>query len=283
MEMRGSSTLVVSAVSLALTASACARERHFQLSGQVLAIDQARQEITIAHGDIAGFMPGMTMPFKVKDAKLLDGKTTGDLVTATLAVRDTTAVLTAIERTGHADVASAPPPAVPLTLVSPGETVGDAIFTDESGARHSLADWRGRTLAVTFIYTRCPLPDFCPRMNRNFGAVQHGVIADPGLRTKVRLLSITLDPAFDTPAVLADFARRAAANPEVWSFLTGDAASVQRFASQFGISTMPGEAAGEVVHNLRTAVIASDGRLIAVLSGTEWTPDELLGILRGRA
>jgi protein SCO1/2 len=272
---------VASLAVIALVATGCARERQYKLSGQIVAIEPARQEITIAHGDIAGFMPGMTMPFKVRDAKLLEGRAAGDLVTATLAVRGTVAHLTSIERTGHAAVRT-PVPVIPLKVLAPGDAVEDATFTDESGARRTLADWRGRALAVTFTYTRCPLPDFCPRMNRTFGAVQHGIVADARLRTTVRLLSVSIDPAFDTPAVLAAYAQRSSANPDVWSFLTGDKASIERFASQFGLSTMAGDGA-ELVHNLRTAVIGPDGRLVTILSGSDWTPDDLLGILRGRA
>jgi protein SCO1/2 len=258
----------------------CRRGQHYQLTGQVLAVNQTRQEITIKHADIPGFMPGMTMPFRVKDAGLLNGRVPGDLVSATLEVHPTDAYLTSIVATGHATPIE-PLPADGITNpLEPGTTVADADFIDDSGTKRRFSEWRGRTLAVTFIYTRCPLPDFCPRMNRNFAAVQHGILADRQLRDRVHLLSVSFDPAVDTPAVLAKHARQAGANPDVWSFLTGERDAIGRFASQFGVSTIREDGSTEIVHNLRTALISSDGRLVKVFTGTDWTPDELLASLR---
>jgi protein SCO1/2 len=258
---------------------ACARGRTYALNGQVLAVDADRKEITIAHQDIVGFMPGMTMPFKVREPRLLEASKPGDLVAATLRVVDAEAYLTAIERTGHRALPeSATRPVRPL---QPGSVVADAEFSDQSGDHCTLVDWRGRTLAVTFIYTRCPLPDFCPAMNREFAAVQREVLTDPRLRDRVHLLSVTIDPANDTAPVLAEYAKRAGANREVWSFLTGDSRTLDRFAGQFGVSTSrDGSGPEGIVHNLRTAVIGSNGRLVTILSGRDWTAADLLTFLR---
>ena len=266
---------------LVLTAAACTRPRHYELRGQVIAVDPARQQITIRHEDIRGFMPGMTMPFQVRETALLEGRTPGDLVTARLVVEDADAYLTAIRRTGHSPLADVPPPPPSPDLLEPGETVPDPPLVDEAGTPRRLSDWKGRVLAVTFTYTRCPLPNFCPLMDRNLAAVQRAMADDATLRNRVHLLSITFDPAFDTPAVLAAHARRAGARASDWNFLTGDQHIVDSFASRFGVSVIREDPrALEIVHNLRTLVVDADGRLVKVLSGNEWTPADLLTDLR---
>ncbi|MEO8078563.1 MAG: SCO family protein [Acidobacteriota bacterium] len=268
------------AVCAFLISSACARGRRYELKGQIVAVDPVRQELTITHQDIRGFMPGMTMPFKVRDPRLLDGREAGDLVTGTLVVEDTDAYLASVERTGHAALTEAPP-APRMDVLDTGETVPDVRLTEETGTSRSFSEWRGRALAVTFIYTRCPLPDFCPAMDRQFAAVQRAVAADPQLRDRVRLLSISFDPAFDTTAVLAEHARRVGADPGLWHFATGERDAIGAFALRFGVSVMPEEgAAPGIVHNLRTAVIDRNGRVVQIFSGTDWTPAELLEALR---
>ena len=277
------SKLAAVSATLLLT-SACTGQRSYTLVGQVLAIDSGRREITIRHQEIPGFMQGMTMAFKVRDHRLLEGRMPGDLVNATLIVSATDSHLSSIVRTGHAPLPE-PAPAVPASsILTPGGVAPDAEFTDESGVRRRLSDWRGRILAVTFIYTRCPLPDFCPRMNRHFAAVQADVVADARLRERVRLLSVSLDPDFDTPAVLAAEARRVRADPNVWTFLTGSREVIDRFAVPFGVYVVRnGKNLGDITHNLRTAVIGADGRVLTIFSGSEWSPADLLGALRSGA
>ena len=258
--------------------------REYELRGQVLAVDPARREITIKHDDIPQFMPGMTMPFKVQDVRLLEGRAAGELVKATLVVEPNGAHLRAIERIGSAPLADVPPPRSPDALLDPGDAVPDATFVDERGAPRRLSDWRGQAVAVTFIYTRCPIPDFCPLMDRHFTTVQRAIASDAALRGRVHLLSVSFDPQYDRPPVLTAHARRVGAEPAWWTFLTGSPRDVEAFAWQFGVSVIrEGEAAGEIVHNLRTAVIDGNGRLTAVLRGNQWTPDELVEELRKAA
>jgi protein SCO1/2 len=264
-----------------LLAGACSRGRQYELKGQVLAVDPVRQELTIKHGDIRGFMPGMTMPFKVRDAKLMEGRTAGDLVTATLVVEDNAAYLSTVLATGHAPLTEPPPPPRTMDILDPGSPVPDVKLIDETGAARSLSDWRGRVLAVTFIYTRCPLPDFCPRMDQNFAAVQHEVLKDGKLRDRVSLLSVSVDPQFDTPEVLAAHARRAGADPRFWRFATGDADAVAQLAGRFGVSVFrEGSDPSGLTHNLRTAIIKPDGTLATVLGGNDWTPAALIEAVR---
>jgi protein SCO1/2 len=276
--MRAGFTILVASLVLA---SACARSREYELRGQVLAVDAARQEITIKHEDIKGFMPGMTMPFKVRNAKLLEGSAPGDLVTATLVVRDADAYLSAVRVTGKAPLSEPPPVTHAVDVLRPGDSAPDVWFLDESGHPRQFSEWRGRTLAITFIYTRCPLPDFCPRMDRNFAEAQRAIAGDQQLRERAHLLSVSFDPAFDTPAVLGAHARRVGADPAIWNFVTGDRDAIDTFAPRFGVSVIRGDKDTEqIVHNLRTVVIGPNGRLVQIFNGNDWTPAELVAAIR---
>ena len=272
--------IVVLAVIAALSA-ACGKDKRYTLVGQIVAIDVARQEITVKHQDIRGFMPGMTMPFKVRDAGQLSSHKPGDLITATLVVEENRGVLDDIRKTGEAPLTSEAPAAPAAALLENGAAVPDAQFVDQDGRARQLADWKGKTLAVTFVYTRCPLPDFCPLMDRQFAAVQQALKAESGLAAKVRLLSVSFDPQHDTPAVLKVHAGRVHADPTLWTYLTGSPAVIDKFAAGFGVRIMREDPAKtEIVHNLRTAVIDKDGRLVTVLRGNEWKSDQLLDELR---
>ena len=255
--------------------------RTYQLKGQVLAIDQARQELTVNHADIPGFMPAMTMPYKVRDANLLKGRTPGELIGATLIVEGSDAYLQSIRHEGVAALPEERPAARAMDVLDVGEPVRDAELIDQSGARRSLEDWRGQVLAVTFVYTRCPLPNFCPLIDRHFADVQEQVRSSSDLQGRVHLVSVTLDPEYDTPPVLLRHAGRLKADPAVWSFLTGSRERMEAFASQFGVSIARENAPStEVVHNLRTAVIDANGRLVTILSGADWQPPALIAEIR---
>lgn len=260
----------------------CSRpERTYELRGQVIAIDEGRAQMTIKHEDIRGFMPGMTMPFTVEDPRALRERQPGELITATLVVAENHAYLRDVRRTGAAPLTEEAPAAAPPDVLQPGAAAPDAPFTDERGSARRLADWHGQAVAVTFIYTRCPLPDFCPLMDRHFRQVQEAVAADATLRGRVHLLSVSFDPDTDTPPVLRAHARRAGADAAHWTFLTASRADLDRFASRFGVSIIrPETADAEIVHNLRTAVIDTQGRLVTIYSGNDWTPPELLAQLR---
>jgi protein SCO1/2 len=246
----------------------------------VVAVDAANARITIKHEDIRGFMPAMTMPFEVRDGRLLEGRAPGELITATLVVEERGAFLSEIRHTGTAPLPEAPAPA-PADVLQPGDRAPDAAFLDQQGRARRFSDWRGQVVAVTFIYTRCPLPNFCPLMDRNFRDVQRAIAQDPALRGRTHLVTISFDPGYDTPQVLAQHATRISAEPAHWTLLTGATDQVDRFTAKFGVSAIKGDQPGaEIVHNLRTAVIDADGRIVTVLSGNEWTPADLLGHLR---
>jgi protein SCO1 len=276
-------TLTLLSLFLAILSAACsAPAREYELRGQILAVDREQRTLTIRHDDIEGFMPAMTMPFKVKDRGLIDGRVPGDLVRATLVVRDTEAYISSVERIGHVELSEATPsPGASAPIATAGDEAPDAELVDEAGRSRRLSDWRGSVVAVTFIYTRCPVPNFCPLMDRHFLAVQRALTTDAHLSSRAHLVSVSFDPEFDTPAVLAAHARRLGADPARWTFVTGERNQLDPFAARFGVTTIrDGATDWEIVHNLRTAVIDPQGRIVTIFSGNEWTPGELLQVMR---
>jgi protein SCO1/2 len=237
--------------------------------------------VTLKHDDIPGFMPAMTMPYFVKNHRGLDGLAPGDIVDATLVVKGNEVYVEAIRKAGHAAL---PPDAKPVRIMAvmqPGDEVPDDPLQDQTGATRKLSDWRGRSLAVTFVYTRCPLPDFCPRMDRHFADLQRAIKNEPLLRERVHLVSVSFDPAHDTPAAIRVHAEARGADPAIWSYLTGTPAAIDHLTSRFGVSAIGEKDAGETfTHNLRTAVIDPKGRLVKTYSGNEWTPTDILNDLR---
>jgi protein SCO1/2 len=271
------------AVLLAGAATACSNAgtaRQYELQGQILAIRPDTAEVVIKHGDIKGFMPGMTMPFKVRDRALLEGKTAGDLVTAQLTVQTETAWISRLDKTGSAPLAEVVAPSPSLTVpLAPGDPLPAASLTDQDGRTFSIRSLDGVPVVVTFVYTRCPLPQFCPLMDRRFAEIQQGILATPELRGRARLLTVSFDPDFDSPAVLKAHALKVGADPEVWTFATAPRAEVDAFAAALGVSVMR-EADRTITHNLRTGVFDAGGRAVAIYSGSEWSAAQVLADLR---
>jgi protein SCO1/2 len=252
------------------------------LEGQALAVRPGAGEVVIKHGDIPGLMPAMIMPFKVRDRAALGRVTAGDFVTATVVVAGTDSWLEQLAPTGrHAPV----PEGVALPHVverplTPGDAVPAVTLEDQNGAPFSPADLKGAAWAVTFIYTRCPLPTFCPTIDRKFVAVQRLLTADPAL-SNAKLVSVTMDPDYDRPSILRAHAQRLGADPGRWRFVTGDKDTVDRFGERFGLMVVRGSGAPEeFVHSLRTAVIDPEGRLVRRFDDTSWEAEELVAALR---
>jgi protein SCO1/2 len=257
--------------------------REFEIVGQIQALAPERGEVTVKHQDIKGFMPGMTMAFKAAP-DVLSGKKPGDLVTGTLVVEEVQAYISKLAVTGHRALeAAAPLPADGSAIIQPGDPVRDAALVDQDGQARRFSGWRGHRLALTFVYTRCPLPQFCPLMNQHFRTVQATLDRTPAL-ADVRLLTMSLDPGYDTPQVLKPYATGAGADPARWIFLTAEPAAAADFMAQFGIFTEANPAnPADITHNLRTAIIGADGRFAAVHTGNRWTPDQLVADLTAAA
>jgi protein SCO1/2 len=266
--------------------AACAPEpeaRLYQLKGQILVVKPETNEVLVKHEDIPGFMPAMTMPYAVNDPALLKARVPGDLITATLNVGRDRAFLTAITKTGAAplpdDARTTIPAAAGVRILQAGDTVPDTTLLDQDGRPVTLKDFRGSALAVSFIYTRCPLPQFCPLIDRRYGDVQKLAANDPALAGKIKLISISFDPEFDRAEVLRGHAVKVGADPAVWRFATAEAAIVDRLAAEFGINVIR-EKDGTITHNLRTAVIDPSGRVVSIVDNNTWTAEELAASLR---
>ncbi|HEX6463650.1 MAG TPA: SCO family protein [Vicinamibacterales bacterium] len=259
----------------------------YPIHGQILAISGqtpgARVEVTLKHGDIPGFMPAMTMPYGVKDPAAVSGLSAGDVIDATLVVQGNNVHLESIRKTGRAPLPADANAVKATDVMQPGDRVPDAALVDQTGTTRSLSDWRGKVLVVTFVYTRCPLPDFCPLMDRHFGTLQQAIKKDPPLRDRAHLVSISFDPAHDTLPVIRAHATALGADPAVWSYLTGTPEAIDTMTSRFGVSTIQEkESPDTITHNLRTAIVDRNGRLVKTYTGNDWTPEALLDDLRAQ-
>jgi len=282
--------LFVLSLGLAVAVAACSKapeQRVFTLQGQIQSIEAPRKIVVIKHEEIKGFMPAMTMPYEAAEASLLDGLAPGDLINAQLVVFSNGAHLTTIKKVGAAplekppaDVPNPPTASAWFELLKPGEAVPDGKFLDQDGKKLTFGAFKGSPVVMTFIYTKCPLPTFCPLMDRHFASLQHTLKTDPALKT-VHLVTVSFDPATDTPAVLKKHAKSLDADLTRWTFLTGDRDDVDQFASRFGVSVSRAlNDARDITHNLRTVIIGADGTLKKVYTGNEWSPEQVLTDLK---
>ncbi len=164
-----------------------------------------------------------------------------------------------------------------VPLLSVGDEVPDCELINEQGKMFHLHDYRGEAVAVTFIFTRCPLANYCPLMSTHFLAVQQE-LSKEGTAKKWHLLSLSFDPAHDTPDKLQDYAKIHGADASCWTFATGKPGVVTNFGAGFGLTARYDE--GLLNHNLRTVVIDAKGRVQHIFKGNEWTPQELVWELR---
>ena len=272
---------VIALAASLLAGASCSGVERYEMRGQVLGINRDKMEILVKHEEIEGLMPAMTMPWKVKTMGMLDNLGPGDLITSEIEVDDAAGLVTKITKLGTArpDVPAPAAPAAPgVKLIQPGADVPDQAFVDQDGRRRRFSEVRaGRALAVTFMYTKCPIPTFCPMMDRHFAETQ-ALLKSQGLADKAHLLSVSFDPKHDTPVVLKQHARKLKADPALWTFVTGDGDEIDRFATNFGLTLVRGQAPNpdEIGHTLRTALIDRHGRLAKTYEGAEWTPLDLI-------
>jgi protein SCO1/2 len=254
----------------ASSAAGCAR--HYTTTGLVLRIDRPGQAVTISHDAFPGFMDAMAMPFDLKGSARETRLTAGDRVRLRLAVKHDRSWVDRLDVISAAPVdAGLQQTPVAPALVPVGSPIPDFELVDQDGAVVRLSALKGKVVAVTFIYTRCPLPDYCPRMVENFRAVRSRLAAR--MDRDLVLLTVTFDPKYDTPQTLAAYAASSRAGGAGWHFLTGDAARIERVCNAFGIQYWAEE--GLITHSLQTAVIDRDGRLAATVEGKDFTPQQL--------
>jgi protein SCO1/2 len=258
--------------------------QRYELKGKIISFNKAQQQVVIQHEAIPDVMEGMTMPFTLREDSAFDVMHAGDRIQATLVLdRGRTHLENPVITQAVPTSAVTATPAAGATEPEIGANAPDATLVNQDGKQFNLQQYRGRALVLTFIYTRCPLPDYCTLMSNNFAEVNRELNKSPELRQGAHLLSITLDPAYDTPQVLRSYGAAHTENYqgekfEGWEFATGKPEEIQRVANFFGLSyKQDGE---QIVHSLRTAVIAPDGKLYKLYRGNEWKPAEILHDLR---
>ena len=260
--------------------------KRYPFTGRVVSVDSQAQSAIVDGDAIPGFMDAMAMPYKIKPAATLNHLIPGDSISAEVVVVQSDAKsddavpdywLENVKVIAHIDPAHAAA-ANTMHMPAPGEDVPDFSFTNQSGKPISLKQYRGRVLLVTFIYTRCPFPDFCPRMSSNFAEIHKQLATNPAL-ANTRLLSISFDPEHDTPKVLRDygFSVGHTHDPALfsrWEFAAPRAADLPRIADFFALTIKP--EGGTITHNLSTAVIGPDGKIVKWYHGSDWQPSDLI-------
>jgi protein SCO1/2 len=258
----------------ALLFSACAR--HYRVQGLVLDVIPRDKTMIVSHRAIPGYMDAMAMPFRVRTASELNAVKRGDQVEFQLVVKGRTSLAETVKVGTIAEIANARRGEAPLPLPIPAEKLAlgmplpDFQLMNQSARPVRLSDFAGRIIAVNFIYTRCPLPEVCPRLSANFAHLQKRFRQQMG--KDLVLLSITLDSQYDNATVLAEYAKRWGAR-QGWQFLTGDAADIQHLANQFGLVYWSEE--GLLTHTSQTGIIGRDGRLAALVEGSSYEEDQL--------
>jgi protein SCO1/2 len=255
-------------------------QRSFQVKGVVKSIKPAQKEIEIKHEEIPDYMPAMTMPFDVRDTNELTELQPGQAVSFRLIVTDTDGWIDHIQPLGLAPatasstLTSAPPVRVvePLQLHEP---LPEYHLTNQFGQTISTTQFKGNALAITFLFTRCPFPTFCPRLANDFEEAQQKLLSLQGGPTNWQLLTVSFDPDFDRPEVLKSYAEAHHYDPKHWSFATGDLADISAFGDLFGLAFWH-DSTGSITHNMRAAVIDANGRLQRVFEGKDWTSAELV-------
>ncbi|GIV59230.1 SCO family protein [Rhodocaloribacter litoris] len=264
--------------------TACFPDRTYEVRGRIAGFTDDPRTVLIEHEAIPGYMDAMVMPFTVAEAETtaLAGLGTGDAVAFTLHVAPRRSWITGLRRLPDEAVAAhpaarqstTPRPATAPTLVQPGDPAPPFTLVDQAGQPLRLDDYRGRALLLTFIYTRCPLPDYCPLMSRHFQALQ------PHLRERfgdrAQLLSISFDTAYDTPSVLREYAGRYTRDLSNWRFATGPADEIHTLATAYGVFFTPEEGSTTFAHNLTTVLIGPDGRVHRIWRGNRWQPEDVL-------
>jgi protein SCO1/2 len=260
-------------------------EKRYPIKGVVVSVNQRERTATIKHEDIPGYMQGMTMDFKIKNAADLQTMKPGDQITGTLVIDDISSWIevTAVTEGGAVLTPTTVVPGEP----KPGDEIPDFTLVNQDGKAIHLSQYRGRSIALTFVYTRCPQPDQCTLMSSNFAAVDLELQKEPDVYAKTHLLTVSFDPEYDTPKVMRSYGashtgRYSDEKFEHWEFTTGTADEVKRIAEFFGLRYFKDSSTGEeqVMHSLRTAVIDPDGKLVKLYRGNEWKPSELADDLR---
>ena len=277
-------TPIVPLVALFCLLSACrSSPKHRVLQGHVLGKSGTTQQITVSHGNIPGFMPAMTMPYLVKDPQGFQQVQPGDLITANV-VGDMDDCwlehLNIMDKTGRASVSTLAPHA----LLS-GEPVPDIPLTNQDGKALHLAEFKGKAVLITFIYTRCPF-QICPLISSNFAAIHRELAKTPQDYAKTHLISISLDPEYDTPPIMRKYGLSYLANDptgfEQWDFVSTTSGDLRKIATAFGLEYFEYKDNREA-HSEDTVLLATDGTVTENWPGNGWDTSDMVSALRQAA
>jgi protein SCO1/2 len=251
--------------------------KSYEARGVIRQIAPDKHSVTIQHEAIAGYMGAMTMDFPVKETNELNGLAPGDEIIFKLVVRENDDWIEDVRFVSH-HVENVTSNVFVFHVASAELKVGDLLpdseFTDENGKRIHLSDFRGRTLAFTFFFSRCPLPDFCPRMSKDFAETRQLLLNAPDAPTNWQFLSISFDPEFDQPSVLSSYANfYRGTDTNRWLFAVAPTNTLAALAPSLDLIVM--HEGVNISHNLRTVVLDSQGRITRQFDGNEWTPQEL--------
>lgn len=264
-----------------------ANQKRYDLRGTVVSVDKIQKRAKIDHEDIPGFMERMTMEFPIHENWVWDDLVPGVQVRAELVVDSSAKDPYWLEKISI--VANSAPNQPPVEEKQPeqvGKMVPDLSLTNQEGKKFSFKDYRGKALAITFIYRECPLPEFCIKMSSQFAKMANQIAADPEAKEKVRLLSISFDPERDTPEKLKQYGlgylgKDAKDDLTVWNLAVGSDKEVRAVADFFGLKYETDAAdKTQINHSLVTAVIGPDGKVTRVFTGGRWTPDDVLAELK---
>ncbi len=260
----------------------------YHLRGKVVSTDAPKGEVTLDHEAIPGFMEAMTMPYKLKNANILSELHPGDVITADVLVSQNPDADVLLDHL--VVVAQGKPdyrPAVFYHVPAPGDQVPDYRLRDQDGRPIHLGQFKGKALLITFIYTRCPSPNFCPWVTRNFATLERQLAADPALYAKTHLLSVSFDPEHDTPARLraygASYIGSGAKNAFAhWDFAVPEKPVLAEMAKFFDLG-MTENADSTITHTLSTTLIGPDGKVVRFYPGNEWTVEQVLADVKQTA
>lgn len=260
---------------------------HYETRGLIRRLPPDHKTIEVEHEDIPGFMPSMTMPFEVRNEKETANLTLGDAISFRLNVtqRDSW-----IDRIRKIDAGQLHLPTRAPTILSTSGTDAQPRLREggmlpafqlvtQDGKEITAETFRGHPLVLTFIFTRCAVPNFCPRMSKNFAELQSSIAGSAGAAAQTKLLSISFDPEFDTPQILKAYAGSENADPGVWTFATGEKKEIEMLTRSFSVLVQP--ESGTLSHSLATALIDRDGRIKKIWRGNGWTPNEVITELAG--
>ncbi len=251
--------------------------------GIVQAIPPDQRRATIKHEKIPGYMAAMTMDLSVKDTNELSGISAGDEITFNMIVTADDDWIENIRRTGQS-VAVSPAPVwrVVESELKVGDMLPDHEFTGETGRMIRFSDFRGRAVAFTFFFTSCPLPEFCPRMNRNFAEARKILAADANGPTNWEFISISFDSSFDTPQILSGYGSfYRGESADHWLFAVASTNTLASLGPKVDLNFWREN--GSITHNLRTVVLDGSGKIFKQFDGNDWTPAQLADAIRAAA